>query len=250
MKKSLVVLSLLGSLLCANELIHKHTHWGYTGHEAPKYWGDLDPKFEACKKGLNQSPINISKDVTVEAKSLEPIEFDYHADSTEVVNNGHAIQVNVDEHSSINVDGKHFVLKQFHFHSPSENEINGKSFPLEAHFVHVADDGTIAVVGVLYVLGDKNPTLEKIWTKMPPHAGVKEKLALLSEDIEKLLPKDRDYYRFNGSLTTPPCTEGVRWMVFKKYVTISKDQVKKFVDTMGVKNNRPTQPINARKVLK
>ena len=113
------------------------THWGYTGHEAPQFWGDLDPKYEACKKGINQSPIDISKDVLVTANALEPIEFDYHADSTEVVNNGHAIQVNVDEHSSINIDGKHFVLKQFHFHSPSENEIKGKSFPLEAHFVHV-----------------------------------------------------------------------------------------------------------------
>jgi carbonic anhydrase len=250
MKKSLVALSLVASFLSANPIAHHTTHWGYTGHEAPQYWGDLDPKFEACKKGLNQSPIDISKNVTVEAKSLEPIEFDYHADSTEVINNGHAIQVNVDNHGSINIDGKHFILKQFHFHSPSENQINGKSFPLEAHFVHVSDDGNIAVVGVLFVLGEKNPTLEKIWAKMPSHAGSKEKLALLAQDIEKLLPKERSYYRFNGSLTTPPCSEGVRWMVFKEYMTISKDQVKKFVKTIGVKNNRPIQDINARKVLK
>jgi carbonic anhydrase len=203
-----------------------------------------------CKKGRNQSPIDISDDITVDTDALKPIGFDYHAEAIDVMNNGHAIHVNVDEHSSINVDKKHFVLKQFHFHSPSENEINGKSFPLEAHFVHLSKNNEIAVVAVLFELGDANPTLEKIWEKVPNTVGKKDAFTLSSKDIDKLLPSNKEYYYFNGSLTTPPCTEGVRWMVLKEYVTMSKEQVKRFAEILGVKNNRPVQPLNARKVLK
>jgi len=225
------------------------THWGYTGYEAPQYWGDINPKYKMCKEGVNQSPINISKDITIKASNLPKIGFEYYADAKEVVNNGHAIQVNVDNYSSIDIDGKHFSLKQFHFHTPSENEIDGRSFPLEAHFVHVAKDGSLAVVGVLFELGEANPTLQAIWDKMPKDANSKAELKLSSKDIDKLLPKSKDYYYFNGSLTTPPCSEGVRWMVLKEYQTISKEQVEQFLGVMHHENNRPVQPVNARKVL-
>ena len=225
-------------------------HWGYTGHHAPQYWGSLDPKYTMCSEGVNQSPIDISKNITVKTDHLPKIDFNYHANAKEVLNNGHTIQVNVDPHSSINIDGKHFVLKQFHFHTPSENEIDGRSFPLEAHFVHATKDGKLAVVGVLFELGKPNPTLQAIWDKMPKDAGSKEALDLSSQQIDALLPKSRDYYYFNGSLTTPPCSEGVRWMVLKEYQTISKEQAAQFLDVMHHTNNRPTQPANARKVLK
>ena len=225
------------------------THWGYTGHTAPEFWGQLDPKFAMCGIGKNQSPINITKNVTLHTNDLDPIEFIYHAHATEVVNNAHAIQVNVDDHSSINIDNKHFVLKQFHFHSPSENEINGRSFPLEAHFVHIAKDGSLAVIAVLFELGKPNATLAKIFETMPKKPHSTTALELSSEDIEQLLPKERSYYRFNGSLTTPPCSEGVRWFVLKQYVSLSKEQLHQFTAVMEG-NNRPTQPINARKVLK
>jgi len=240
---------ILSSLsLCAFLYASGTTHWGYTGHEAPEFWGDLDPKFAMCKLGKNQSPIDINKNNLIATQGLEAIEFIYHADATEVINNGHAIQVNVDSHSSINIDGKHFVLKQFHFHSPSENTINGRSFPLEAHFVHVANDGSLAVIAVLYELGDENPALKKIFTSMPKEHNHSQPLKLLANEIEALLPKERSYYRFSGSLTTPPCSEGVRWMVLKSYQTMSKEQLKQFTEVIK-DNNRPVQPINARKVL-
>jgi carbonic anhydrase len=226
------------------------THWGYTGHQAPQYWGDINPKYKMCKEGVNQAPINISKDITVKVKHLPKIGFKYYANAKEVVNNGHSIQVNVDNYSSIDIDGKHFYLKQFYFHTPSENEIDGRSFPFEAHFVHAAKDGSLAVIGVLFELGEENPTLKAIWDKMPQEADNKTALTLTSKQIEALLPKSRDYYSFNGSLTTPPCSEGVRWMVLKQYKTISKEQVEQFLSVMHHENNRPVQDINARKVLR
>jgi carbonic anhydrase len=267
MKKVLLSLSIIASsLLIANEhpnikiiktphpQIHKlkthSTHWGYTGHIAPQYWGDINPKFAMCKQGLNQSPINLSSKFMVETKDLQPIQFNYSADATNVVNNGHSIQVNVDSFSSIDIDGVHFVLKQFHFHSPSENEIDGRSFPLEAHFVHASKDGKLAVVAVLFELGKANKALQSIWDAMPKEAGGKNSLQLTSQMIATLLPKNKDYYYFNGSLTTPPCSEGVKWMVMKEYLTVSKEQVKMFTDVMKHPNNRPTQPLNARKILK
>jgi carbonic anhydrase len=266
MKKAILGVSLLAtSLLMANEhqikIIqiphkqvdqqkHSSTHWGYTGHSAPQYWGDIDPKYAMCKQGLNQSPIDITSKVTVETKGLKPILFSYGADAKGVLNNGHSIQVNVDSYSSIDIDGEHFVLKQFHFHTPSENEIDGRSFPLEAHFVHVSDDGKLAVVGVLFELGESNKALQAIWDAMPKEAGKTNELKLSSKMIENLLPKNRDYYYFNGSLTTPPCSEGVKWMVMQNYLTISKEQVQIFLDVMHHPNNRPTMPINARKVFK
>jgi len=254
MKKILLSTLALAALLQANPHANPHanteaTHWGYTGHSAPEFWGKLDPKFAMCGIGKNQSPINITKDITVQTNGLDPIEFVYHAHATEVVNNGHAIQVNVDSHSSIIIDGKHFVLKQFHFHSPSENEINGRSFPLEAHFVHAAKDGSLAVIAVLYQLGNANPTLAKIFDAMPHKAHNNAPFELTSEEIDQLLPQEKGYYRFNGSLTTPPCSEGVRWFVLKQYPTISKEQLKQFTNVI-VGNNRPVQPLNARKVMK
>ena len=225
------------------------THWGYTGHEAPQYWGDINPKYKMCKEGVNQSPINISKDITIKTSNLPKIGFEYYADAKEVVNNGHAIQVNVDNYSSIDIDGKHFSLKQFHFHTPSENQIDGKNFPLEAHFVHAAKDGSLAVIAVMFEDGKKNEIINKIWNRMPKKAGTKVSCGLTAEMINALLPEDKAYYRFDGSLTTPPCSEGVRWFVMKDYLQISKDEVEEFLHTMHHPNNRPVQPVNARKVL-
>ena len=219
-------------------------HWGYEGAGAPANWGKLDPKYHMCSEGVNQSPINIDR--LLDAK-LPELTYDYKSASKEVVNNGHAIQVNFEGGSTVEVDGIKFELKQYHFHSPSENNINGKSFPLEAHFVHLSKDGQIAVVAVMFEEGAKNDILEKIWEKMPMEPGKKVDLKL--DNALELLPKDHDYYRFNGSLTTPPCTEGVRWIVLKKPATLSKEQIEKFKKVMGHPNNRPLQPLDARVVI-
>jgi len=164
------------------------------------------------------------------------------------LNNGHTVQVNIASGSTVIIDDIEFELKQFHFHTPSENNINGKSFPLEAHFVHVSKDGELAVVALMFEDGNENEMLGKLWAKMPIKSG--EKIKLEIADVTSLLPKDRDYYRFNGSLTTPPCTEGVRWIVLKKSTTLSKAQLDKFAKVMVHPNNRPIQPVNARIIVK
>jgi len=225
---------------------HAHAvHWSYEGEGAPEHWGDIDPRFATCSNGVNQSPIDLTGFTESE---LPAITFNYNLISSDILNNGHAIQTNVKEGSSITVDGKTFDLKQFHFHSPSENNINGQSFPLEAHFVHASKDGKLAVVAVMFEEGAENKALTELWAKIPQNVG--DKHPIDAKDLDALLPKERDYYRFNGSLTTPPCTEGVRWLVMKKPVTLSKAQIETFKKVMHHHNNRPLQPTNARVILK
>jgi len=243
MKRSLLALALCFStaLACA-ESAH---HWSYDGAEGPEHWGELDPSFKLCSSGKNQSPVDL-KDF-VEA-GLKPIRFAYQGGTSAILNNGHTIQVNYAPGSTITVNGHRFELKQFHFHSPSENLINGKSYPLEGHLVHADSEGNLAVVAVMFQEGAANPLLAKLWQAMPEKAGDKRELAE-KLDVSALLPKNRDYYRFNGSLTTPPCSEGVWWLVMKKPMTVSKEQVEQFTHTMHHPNNRPVQPVNARPVL-
>jgi carbonic anhydrase len=246
MKKTTLAVTAALVFTAGSALASGHgTHWGYTGDESPEHWGELDPAYEMCAKGLNQSPIDLTGFVEAE---LEPIAFNYTGLATEILNNGHSIQANYAAGSTITVAGRTFELKQFHFHAPSENHIDGKSFPFEAHFVHVDKDGKIAVIGVMYEIGDENPALAKLWKQMPEKEG---KVALASQvKAEELIPENRDYYRFNGSLTTPPCTEGVYWLMMKNYQTVSKEQVEKFSKAMGHPDNRPIQPTDARPVLK
>jgi len=234
---SLALLLTLGTPLIASESVH----WSYSGEGAPANWGKLDTKFHTCSEGVNQSPINLTAFTKSE---LAEIPFNYKASSTEILNNGHTVQVNFEEGSSIEVDGIKFELKQFHFHTPSENNINGTSFPLEAHFVHASKDGELAVVALMFEEGEENKILAKLWNKMPMKAGEKHELKL--SDATDFLPKEKDYYRFNGSLTTPPCTEGVRWIVLKKTTTLSKAQQEVFLKVLGHANNRPIQKTNAR----
>lgn len=233
-----------------NNMEHKashEAHWGYTGEHSPAHWGEMKKEFAMCSKGKMQTPINI---IPTQDIDITPLEFDYTTNSTNVVNNGHTIQVNVANGSSIMIDGKEFDLKQFHFHTPSENNINGKKFALEAHFVHVAKDGQLAVVAVMFKEGKSNPILEKIWSKFPLALNHKESIDLSSSDIKSLLPSNKEYYKFMGSLTTPPCSENVKWNVFKTAMTISKEQVKQFFATFGHSNNRPIQQTNNRVISK
>jgi len=220
------------------------THWTYSGEGGPENWAKLTPEFGTCA-GKNQSPINLTGFIEAD---LKPIKISYQAGGKEILNNGHTAQVNYAAGSSISVDGIQFDLKQFHFHAPSENHINGKSYPMEAHLVHADKDGNLAVVALMFNEGAENKELEKIWALIPKNAG--EKNALPSPyAVAQLLPSNKDYYRFNGSLTTPPCTEGVRWLVMKTPVSASKEQLEVFSHVMHHPNNRPVQPVNARPVL-
>jgi len=222
-----------------------NSHWGYTGHNTPDTWGKLSEKYKECGVGVNQSPINITHSLHA---NLPPLTPHYTSNSKNIIDNGHTVQVNMESGSTFKIDGKTFELKQFHFHSPSENHINGKSFPLEAHFVNLDKEGNIAVIALMFKEGKTNKALEKVWTKMPNKGGQTNSLNL-SGIANAMLPKDKHYYRFNGSLTTPPCTEGVRWFVLKSPVTVSKEQVEKFHHLMHHDNNRPIQPLDARVVI-
>ena len=220
------------------------THWTYSGKEGPVHWAELSLKFSDCD-GMNQSPIDLTGFIEAD---LEPIRFAYQSGGNEILNNGHTVQVNYAEGSSIEVDDIRFHLKQFHFHAPSENLIDGKSYPMEAHLVHADGDGNLAVVAVMFIEGEDNTTLAQAWSDMPEKPG--DRHALPSPvAAEGILPPNRDHYRFNGSLTTPPCSEGVRWLVMKQPVTASEEQIQAFTHVMHHPNNRPVQATNARTVL-
>ena len=233
-------------LILATTTATAQTHWEYTGENGPDHWAQLTADFALCGNGKNQSPINLSHMVD---SSLEPIQFNYTGNSQEIVNNGHTVQVNYQPGSSIEIDNHRFELKQFHFHAPSENHIDGVAFPMEAHLVHADEQGNLAVVAVMFELGDFNKTLDSLWSKMPATAGEKNSLPG-AINVMSLLPENRDYYRFNGSLTTPPCTEGVEWLVMKHPVKLSQSQITAFQHAMGHDNNRPIQQVFARPILK
>lgn len=238
----------LGIALCVFPLASfaaEGAAWGYSGKTAPKNWATLSEAYGACA-GKNQSPVDLRKFTEAE---LEPIAFSYQKGGKVIVNNGHTIQVDFLKGSKIRIDGIFFELKQFHFHTPSENTINGKYFPMEVHLVHADYMGNIAVVAVMFQYGEAHSGIEKLWALMPAESGGKADLPE-AFNAGELLPQDLDYYRFNGSLTTPPCTEGVRWLVLKEPVSVSKSQVQAFSKVMGHPNNRPVQPLNARQILK
>lgn len=250
MKKFTSVILASTILLLASDVkeikkAYHEVHWGYTGHTSPDKWGSLSEKYRECATGLNQSPINITHSIH---SFLPPLSPSYGSDSNYIVDNGHTVQVNMASGSTVVIDDITFELKQFHFHAPSENHIEGKEFPLEGHFVNLDKDGNIAVLAVMFEEGEENKELAKFWDTMPTKAGEIHELKL-SKIANALLPVDKHYYRFNGSLTTPPCTEGVRWFVFKDTLTISKEQVAKFKKIMHGVNNRPIQPLDARIIV-
>lgn len=223
---------------------HK-THWTYEGKEGPDNWGKLSPEFATCDAGRNQSPINIEDSVHASIKSLKAIQ---KFQAKDIFNNGHTVQINFKEGNMLALDNAAFQMKQVHFHSPSENTIKGKSFPLEAHFVHADSKGNLAVIGVMFTEGKTNPALAKLWDQMPTEEG--EPTILKNRVIpSELIPETKSYYRFSGSLTTPPCSEGVRWLLMKTTLTASKEQIEAFKHAVHHDNNRPVQALNGRVII-
>lgn len=223
--------------------------WSYEGASGPSHWGDLSPEYTTCKQGKNQSPINISR--AVDAR-LPAIDFEYAMLVPEnIVNTGHTIQVNIRSGGSIELDDKDFTLKQFHFHTPSENKIDGVSYPLEIHFIHTSEDNELAIVSILYQPGPMdNLALIPLINNLPMNKGDSNRLS--AKDTQ-LFERDKDvknYFRYTGSLTTPPCTEGVRWIVMQSRPGLSQRQLHAFQRALKQPNNRPIQPLNGRIVLK
>ena len=219
-------------------------HWTYRGEEGPEHWGTLAKDFALCSIGTKQSPIDIARP---SPKDLSNIVFHYQPSRTAIVNNGHTIQVSYDAGNSIEVDGARYELVQFHFHAPSEHTIDGKPADAEVHLVHQSATGQLAVVGVLIDKGGENAALKPVLDKLPAHEGPAQPIDA-AINTEELLPMQRTTFRYEGSLTTPPCTEGVTWLVMTQPIHMSANQLGALADLLHG-NNRPVQPLNQRSVV-
>lgn len=246
MSRAFVVLAIILSFVIPGlvQAAQDGVHWTYEGEHGPQHWGDLAPQFVQCKVGVNQSPIDIVNPLEAD---LPPLELDYATRAIELVNNGHTAQVNVEPGNFLRVGGESFELLQFHIHVPSEHRINGKSFLLEVHYVHRNERGELAVIAVLHDPGEDHPKLSKYIGIIPAEVGKPVTFDISLKEMP-IMEFNKDYYRYNGSLTTPPCTEGVRWFVLKNTRTVSVERRNIFNGLIG-DDARGPQPVNARPVL-
>jgi carbonic anhydrase len=221
-------------------------HWGYTGDQGPSHWGEIAPEFATCKDGQAQSPIDISYGRRAD---FQPLSFQYRSDALAVTNNGHGIQVDSGPGSFLLIDGHEFALKEFHFHTPSEHSIQGVKADMELHLVHRDAKGKTAVVAVLLQGGRRiNSVLKRIVESMPAVPGESFYGRQVAINPVFLLPQDRSYFYYPGSLTTPPCSEGVDWLVMSQPVEVDASLIAAFRQVMGA-NARPAQPDNARPIF-
>ena len=220
-------------------------HWTYKGSEGPNHWSTLDPAFAPCSSGHHQSPIDIRD---AKKEDLPVLKFDYNAVPLSIIDNGHTVMINYAPGSTLTVGDRIYKLTQFHFHHPSEEHINGKKFAMVAHLVHADADGHLAVVAVLFKIGVSDRLLETLWKNIPKEKEKTVTLSSVSINVKDLLPADFSYYTFSGSLTTPPCTEGVTWFVLKDAATLSAQQLVTFANLYPA-DNRPIQPTYQREIL-
>jgi carbonic anhydrase len=226
-------------------------HWEYGAPDGPFQWGSM-AGYSLCGAGAYQSPIDIESgengplsNVTKDT-SLEALDLTWGISKFTENFNGHTVQMNYDSGSTLNFEGKSYELKQFHFHSPSEHIQDGRQYPLEMHFVHQSANGT-TVVGVFFKEGASNPTLQKIWDNSPKDVSVLT-VPNLELNAMDFLPTQLQYYNYTGSLTTPPCTEGVNWIVLKKPIEATADQLRFLQKKLGGPNNRPIEPLDGRNI--
>ncbi len=228
----------------AAEESHEATPWSYEGESGPDAWGTLDPAYERCATGQTQSPVDIA---AIVMSDLADITFNYQPSALDILNTGHTIQVDYEAGSWIELDGQTYELRQLHFHTPSEHTIGGKPFEMEMHLVHKNADDEIAIVGVMIREGLENGAIAPVWENMPTESGGTMMPAGVF-NVADLLPEKQTSYRYNGSLTTPPCTEGVKWIVLTTPIELSAAQIAAFEDIFEF-NNRPVQPLNERTIL-
>ena len=222
----------------------KLPEWSYSGKEGPKEWAKLGPAYAECAEGKTESPIDIERAAPA---NLPALAVDYKAVPLAIVDNGHTVEVVYPGGSTLKVGDHTYTLEQFHFHHPSEEHVDGKVYPLGAHLVHSDADGHTAVVAVVFELGAPNPLLDTLWKNIPTEKEKEVDVSSISINAADLLPADRGYFTYMGSLTTPPCTEGVTWYVLKAHATISKGQLEEF-GKLYPHNVRPIQPTNGRTI--
>ena len=241
--KTRLLLTLLSTTFVAGAALAEGVHWTYEGAEGPEFWGALSPDFAVCASGQEQSPIDLSGTVPADAQDVV-LAWNPAAQWT-VVNNGHTIQANTDNGGMITVGDTAYTLLQFHFHAPSEHAIDGTRAPMEAHFVHRAEDGRLAVIGVMMQGGGDNPLFASVMAVAP---ATPAEVAMGPGDPTGLMPATAGYLRYQGSLTTPPCSETVMWTVMKAPVAVADDSIAAFQALFG-ENARPLQPVHRRYIL-
>jgi carbonic anhydrase len=245
-----VLVAAFGTAFSATSLAEQGAErdWSYSGLQfpGPARWAGVKPEYGACKTGQRQSPVNIVTSST-QKSALPRIDFQYAPSTLKLLNTGHTTQVIPDKGRQISIGNDAYELLQYHFHVPSEEQIDGKSFPMGAHFVHQSATGKVVVLAVLFELGTYNPALSGLWARSPRIVGTEMSFSGVRVDISKLLPAERAYYTFEGSLNMPPCTEGVSWFVLKQPVAASAGQIREFSAQFG-SNARPVQPLNGRVV--
>lgn len=219
--------------------------FSYSGDTGPSHWGSLSPDYAACSDGTEQSPI----DLTAGTQGKPPaLEVNYGSSPLRLENNGHSVEATVPEGSSVTLDGNEYPLGQFHYHAPSEHTLDRESMPLELHFVNQTEDGA-AVLGVLVREGKANPAYDALIKALPATEG--ETAEVEATDLSSLLPDDpggAERWSYDGSLTTPPCTEGVAWAVFAEPIEMSTEQIAAFTDIYD-HTNRPVQPLGDRELV-
>jgi carbonic anhydrase len=224
-----------------------HVKWSYQGESGPEHWANLSEKFRICAEGHSQSPVNILTDQLIPVDSNK-LRINYQPTPLLMVNNGHTIKIKYKEKSHLTVGENTYRLLQFHFHTPSEHQINGVNHPMTLHLVHGTKDGKLSVVNVFIKEGEENPEIAKIIAHLPKTPMQKVKAEDVLVDASKLLPKKGSFYQLRGSLTTPPCSENVLWNILETPITLSKEQIETFKSVMG-HNARPVQDLNDRNVL-
>ena len=223
---------------------HDSAHWDYLGIEGPKHWGMLSEEYMTCETGGRQSPIDIQ--MPRPGDHQDTLVFDYETSEIHELNNGHTIQVSHKSGCNVGLNNRIYQLRQFHFHEPSEHHIGGKAFPMEMHLVHQDERGRILVIAVMMEIGTTQPVLDNFWNWLPDQIG-KEVSIPLEVKLSEILPSNTDHFSYSGSLTTPPCTEGVQWVVLKDSMKISQVDVQRFVEIIG-HNARPIQSLGDREV--
>ncbi|MDN3723559.1 carbonic anhydrase family protein [Aequorivita sp. SDUM287046] len=231
------------------ETTEKPKHWGYDGESSPEHWAEIEK--ESTCGGSHQSPIDIvTANVVSQASGLKASDIHYDASTLihDVTNNGHSIQYNFEAKDNyVDFKGKRYDLVQFHFHAASEHSINGMHYPLVVHLVHVSSDKEYVVLAIMVEEGKESKTFDFIETYLPVQAGETKTIGQ-PHSFSKYILGNFEHYYYKGSLTTPPCTEGVNWFIFTEPLSISAAQAKAIADLMPRYNYRPTQPLNDRKV--
>lgn len=221
-----------------------YAHWKYLGVENPSHWGMLSKEYKTCEAGNRQSPVNIS--MIRHGDNRQKLVFYYETSQIHEVNNGHTIQVSHVTGCRVDLNDRQYKLRQFHFHAPSEHHIEGKAFPMEMHLVHQDETGHVLVIAVMMATDAPQPVLRKLWKWLPEQIGQEIPIPL-EVKLSDILPTNTDHYTYSGSLTTPPCTEGVQWIVLKEPMHVTQQDVDQFVSIIG-HNARPIQPIGNRQI--